>query len=79
MDGNKQCKDISLVQDGMPTNAGDIDKMHTIIASRDQELSQAALRVILSKRAKLVWFSSHNWQLSIAYSSIITTCTLDGN
>lgn len=54
MDGNKQCKDISLVQDGMPTNAGDIDKMHTIIASRDQELSQAALRVILSKRAKLV-------------------------
>lgn len=54
VDGNKQCKDISLVQDGMPTNAGDIDKMHTIIASRDQELSQAALRVILSKRAKLV-------------------------
>lgn len=49
VDGNKQCKDISLVQDGMPTN----DKMHTIIASRDQELSQAALRVILSKRAKL--------------------------
>lgn len=64
MDGNKQCKNISLVQDGMPTNdnglvkhhsnSGDIDKMHTIIASRDQELSQAALRVILSKRAKLV-------------------------
>ncbi|XP_058000876.1 uncharacterized protein LOC110649241 isoform X6 [Hevea brasiliensis] len=61
--GDRKCNNISSDQDGMPindsglvkhqSNSNDLDKMHTIIASRDQELSQAALRVILSKRAKL--------------------------
>ncbi|XP_015583221.1 uncharacterized protein LOC8266748 isoform X2 [Ricinus communis] len=60
---NKDLKGTSSDQDGIPrnghaivkdrSNSNDLDKLRTVIASKDQELSQAALQVVLSKRAKL--------------------------
>ncbi|XP_055962366.1 uncharacterized protein LOC126665442 isoform X2 [Mercurialis annua] len=61
--GNKNCKKSSSDQDGVALNgnvmvknhskSNDLDKIRSVIASKDKELSQAAVKVILSKRAKL--------------------------
>ncbi|XP_057471237.1 uncharacterized protein LOC130760063 isoform X2 [Actinidia eriantha] len=61
--GNKTCTDISSVQDELPI--GDcalgpiqlgskyLEKLHTILATKENALSQTALRVLLRKRNKL--------------------------
>ncbi|GFZ10801.1 hypothetical protein Acr_22g0001990 [Actinidia rufa] len=61
--GNKTCTDISSVQDELPI--GDcalgpiqlgskyLEKLHTILSTKENALSQTALRVLLRKRNKL--------------------------
>ncbi|KAJ6371858.1 hypothetical protein OIU77_002222 [Salix suchowensis] len=61
--GNKNCNNIVANEDRMPltdhavvtcqSNSKDLDKLWTILASKDKELSHAALTVVLSKRDKL--------------------------
>ena len=62
--GNKTCTDISYVQDELPI--GDcalgpiqldskyLEKLHISLATKENVLSQTALRVLLRKRNKLV-------------------------
>ncbi|KAJ6734278.1 ALEURONE LAYER MORPHOGENESIS PROTEIN [Salix purpurea] len=61
--GNKNCNNIVDNEDRMPltdhavvtcqSNSKDLDKLWTILASKDKELSRAALTMVLSKRDKL--------------------------
>ncbi|KAJ6420579.1 hypothetical protein OIU84_028009 [Salix udensis] len=61
--GNKNCNNIVANEDRMPltdhavvtcqSNSKDLDKLWTILASKDKELSRAAMMVVLSKRDKL--------------------------
>ncbi|KAF9663238.1 hypothetical protein SADUNF_Sadunf17G0017600 [Salix dunnii] len=61
--GNKNCNNMVANEDRMPltdhavatcqSNSKDLDKLWTILASKDKELSRAALTVVLSKRDKL--------------------------
>ena len=63
-DGNKNCNNIVADQDRMPvtdnavvtcqSNSKNLDKLHTILVSKEKELSDAALTVVLSKRNRLV-------------------------
>lgn len=62
--GNKNCNNMVANEDRMPltdhdevtcqSNSKDLEKLWTILASKDRELSRAALTVVLSKRDKLV-------------------------
>lgn len=62
--GNKNCNNMVANEDRMPltdhavvtcqSNSKDLDKLWTILASKDKELSRAAMTVVLSKRDKLV-------------------------
>ncbi|KAF9679147.1 hypothetical protein SADUNF_Sadunf07G0109700 [Salix dunnii] len=62
-DGNKNCNNIVADQDRMPvtdnavvtcqSNSKNLDKLHTILVSKEKELSDAALTVVLSKRDRL--------------------------
>lgn len=68
--GDKNCNIISSDQDRIPvadhalltfqSNSKILGKLDAFIASKDKELSQAALKVLLSKRDKLVWLFSYN-------------------
>ncbi|KAJ6366501.1 hypothetical protein OIU77_002985 [Salix suchowensis] len=62
-DGNKNCNNIVADQDTMSvtdnavvtcqSNSKNLDKLHTILVSKEKELSDAALTVVLSKRDRL--------------------------
>ncbi|KAB5548428.1 hypothetical protein DKX38_011834 [Salix brachista] len=62
-DGNKNCNNIVADQDRMSvtdnsvvtcqSNSKNLDKLHTILVSKEKELSDAALTVVLSKRDRL--------------------------
>ncbi|WCJ30058.1 hypothetical protein M5689_011642 [Euphorbia peplus] len=59
---NQDCNDMSLDENWtrndnhasvQNSNRNELEKVYAVLASKDQQLSQAALKVVLSKRAKL--------------------------